>query len=334
MYTEDDLIYSPLQQTCTVGEHEIEIHIYRMLHTGWTLEVRDVFGNSTVWDDEFATDRAALDEVLRTIRAEGIETLIGEPSSHTQEDQPDVASSPLPLASPLSDEEVAELDSFLVSDATSDETMSLDTLDGYLTAIIIGPTTLTMSQWYSGIWGDQEDDAPHFETMEDAQHIMELIMRHYNGIIWSLQDDPDSHEPIFHFRTQEGDTREFVDGEMWAYGFMQGLELCRQDWKALFDDARGAEWLNPIRLLGADDLTEEEDALTLTPEQREEIANNIPASVAAIYRFWLPYRQAIHELVLSETYRRDYPKVGRNDPCPCGSGKKFKKCCGMAGTLH
>ncbi|MDQ6626215.1 MAG: SEC-C metal-binding domain-containing protein, partial [Verrucomicrobiota bacterium] len=26
--------------------------------------------------------------------------------------------------------------------------------------------------------------------------------------------------------------------------------------------------------------------------------------------------------------RRDIPKVGRNDPCPCGSGKKFKNCCG------
>ncbi|MBI4367982.1 MAG: SEC-C domain-containing protein, partial [Candidatus Omnitrophica bacterium] len=29
-----------------------------------------------------------------------------------------------------------------------------------------------------------------------------------------------------------------------------------------------------------------------------------------------------------ETYRRDQPKVGRNDPCPCGSGKKYKKCHG------
>ena len=28
------------------------------------------------------------------------------------------------------------------------------------------------------------------------------------------------------------------------------------------------------------------------------------------------------------TFKRDNPKVGRNDPCPCGSGKKFKKCCG------
>ena len=29
-----------------------------------------------------------------------------------------------------------------------------------------------------------------------------------------------------------------------------------------------------------------------------------------------------------ETVRRDMPKVGRNDPCPCGSGKKYKNCCG------
>jgi preprotein translocase subunit SecA len=29
-----------------------------------------------------------------------------------------------------------------------------------------------------------------------------------------------------------------------------------------------------------------------------------------------------------ETYRRETPKIGRNDPCPCGSGKKYKKCCG------
>ena len=31
-----------------------------------------------------------------------------------------------------------------------------------------------------------------------------------------------------------------------------------------------------------------------------------------------------------ETFRREAPKVGRNDPCPCGSGKKFKRCCGKA----
>ncbi|MCZ2154947.1 MAG: SEC-C domain-containing protein [Bryobacterales bacterium] len=38
--------------------------------------------------------------------------------------------------------------------------------------------------------------------------------------------------------------------------------------------------------------------------------------------------------MLAATYQRAHPKVGRNDPCPCGSGKKFKKCCGAATVLH
>ncbi|MCY4156249.1 MAG: preprotein translocase subunit SecA [Gammaproteobacteria bacterium] len=33
-----------------------------------------------------------------------------------------------------------------------------------------------------------------------------------------------------------------------------------------------------------------------------------------------------------QTYRRASPRIGRNDPCPCGSGKKYKRCCGAAGA--
>ena len=64
------------------------------------------------------------------------------------------------LTTPLSDEELEELDQFLLSEAVSDEAMLLDTLDGYLTAIVIGPATILPSQWLPGIWGAGEDDAP------------------------------------------------------------------------------------------------------------------------------------------------------------------------------
>lgn len=332
MHEDSGLIYSPLQQHYTVDKHTVEICIYRMPHTEWTLEVIDKHGNSTVWDDEFKTDQAAFDEVMRTIREDGIASLIGEPS-HVS-DLEDVATSSRLLTTPLTIEEMRDLDAFLMSDATSDETMLLDNLDGYLTAIIIGPTTLGMSQWYSGIWGNHEQDSPRFETMEEAQQIMEMIMRHYNGIIWSLQDDADGHAPLFDIFVTEDQSREYIDGEMWAYGFMEGLALSRPDWQPLFDDPHGPEWLEPIRLLGGDDLTEEERERVTTPAQRENIAKQIQASVAAIYRFWLPYRQAVHELQLAKTFKREHPKVGRNDPCPCGSGKKFKKCCGVATTIH
>ncbi len=37
------------------------------------------------------------------------------------------------------------------------------------------------------------------------------------------------------------------------------------------------------------------------------------------------------EMVKSQPMVRETPKVGRNEPCPCGSGKKYKKCCGRLG---
>jgi len=170
--------------------------------------------------------------------------------------------------------------------------------------------------------------------MDEARRIMQMIMRHYNGIIWSLEHDADSHEPIFSIFVSEDGSREFIDAEMWAAGFMDGVALCSADWQPLFDDPRGQEWLNPIRLLGAEDLSDAEMALVETPAQRDELAKHIQVSLSSIYRFWLPHRQAMHELQQAKTVTRTHPKVGRNDPCTCGSGKKFKKCCGVAPTVH
>ncbi|MGV8711573.1 MAG: UPF0149 family protein, partial [Nitrosomonas sp.] len=58
---------------------------------------------------------------------------------------------------PLSQKEMDELDDFLISDITSDETMTLDILDGYLTAIVSGPVTLSLNDWLPGIWGSSEE---------------------------------------------------------------------------------------------------------------------------------------------------------------------------------
>lgn len=71
MQKESELIYSPLQQTYSTGGKSVDIKIYRLPETGWTVEVVDEHGNSTVWKDEFATDQDAFDEVMNTIREEG-----------------------------------------------------------------------------------------------------------------------------------------------------------------------------------------------------------------------------------------------------------------------
>ena len=333
MQTEDDLIQSSLQQTYTEGVHSVVVLIFQMPQTPWTLEVVDMFGNSTVWDDEFATDQAALDAFFKTIQEEGINSLIGEASNPNFDLPPEAATHLIRLMEPLSTEELLELDDFLMSDVTSDETMALDTLDGYLTAFAIGPSNMHVNQWYPGIWGGREEDAPAFETLEEAQRITELIMRQFNSIIWSVQEDPDTHEPLLDHFSVEGDSKQYISGEMWAYGFMQGLALCREDWQPFFDDPDGPAWLYPINMLNHD-MYEPGMEHFLSAQNREGLALQIPTAIVAIYRFWLPYRKAILELELAKPYQKQHSIISSTDPCPCGSGEMFKQCCGIASTKH
>jgi uncharacterized protein len=227
--------------------------------------------------------------------------------------------------SPLSDDEMDELAEFLLSDATSDETMMPDRLDGFLTALVTSPGMPAASVWLPKVWGPTEKDEPAFTSYVQVERITDLIMRHMSSLIVSLQENPDACEPIFDSAVYPDSTREYVDGEMWAYGFMTGINLQRQDWQPVFDNPEKAEILRPIYLLGTEELTEQDEALIETPEQREELAKLIPASVAELYRLCAPVRRVVTDPAL----RSSLPKIGRNEKCPCGSGRKYKKCCGV-----
>jgi uncharacterized protein len=72
----------------------------------------------------------------------------------------------------------------------------------------------------------------------------------------------------------------------------------------------------------------------VSAERREKLIVGAAAGVTGIYRYFEAQRLVETELYGNEsTFRRVTPKIGRNDPCPCGSGKKFKQCCGRT-TLH
>ena len=230
----------------------------------------------------------------------------------------------------LSPAESEILDRFLSSSATADQAMMMDTLDGYLTAIVLGPVTLPASAWLPGVWGASADDTPAFASPAQAAQIVDLIQRHLSGILERLRQG--RVEPMLDLVAYQDKTKEYIDGEMWCYGFLAGIALARAAWQPLFDHAPAMDALLPIYLLGADDKTPAQRALTKTPLQREQLARQIPASVAALYRFWLPYRE--DDGIAAPPPQRSAAKAGRNDPCPCGSGKKFKKCCGPSGTVH
>ena len=75
---EPELELSPLSQDVSSGGRTVSVEIYRLEgESSWTLEVVDEYNNSTVWDDQFETDGAALAEAKKTILAERVDSLIG-----------------------------------------------------------------------------------------------------------------------------------------------------------------------------------------------------------------------------------------------------------------
>ena len=76
---EDDfeIELSPLCQSISSGGKTVQIHIIKSEGGKWILELEDEFGNSTVWDDLFDTDSAALIEAKKAILKDQIKSFIG-----------------------------------------------------------------------------------------------------------------------------------------------------------------------------------------------------------------------------------------------------------------
>ena len=342
MNDEPELIYSPLAQTYSADVHTLRIQIYRSQGNPWILEIEDELGTSTVWDEPFDTDKAALEAAFLAIEKDGIHSFVTDAQGAAKEAEPEMLrklaqmkTQTLPgsannMVVPLTEEELDELEQFLL-DVDAEEGMTLDMLDGFLHAIAIGPETVLPSQWLPKVWG-QEDGAmmPPADDVDQLNHLLGLVMRHFNTIVWGFEESPPLLAPLWgSFQDDAADAAE--DAEMWSHGFTEGVKLSKAAWQPLFNDPQGQRWYRPIGLLGADGFSADQDALTRTPEQRQALTTEVEDSLLHIHAFWLPLRHAIGERQQSQ---RMSTKVGRNEPCPCGSGKKFKKCCGAPSQTH
>jgi uncharacterized protein len=216
------------------------------------------------------------------------------------------------------------LDSFLMSDRSPSDSMMLSDLDGFLTGIAIGPELVLPSEWLPLIWGG---DAPEFADEDEAKAILGAIMSRYNEILRRIADD--TLDPIF-WADRDG-TLIAAD---WAEGFLQAIMLRADAWGSLFKSKQDGQLLFPILALCGDENGESLLGLPSEDEDRvmEEVTEFIPACVTAIAAYWRERGSTQISMPLMRGRQPDQPsiKTGRNEPCPCGSGKKFKKCCGKA----
>ena len=77
MNNEIDLVYSKHCQSVTRNGRTVKVEIYSSGKNDWILEVVDEDNNSTAWADIFRTDDEAFQEFERTLKEEGIESMIG-----------------------------------------------------------------------------------------------------------------------------------------------------------------------------------------------------------------------------------------------------------------
>ncbi|MDE2581856.1 MAG: UPF0149 family protein [Rhodospirillales bacterium] len=265
------------------------------------------------------------------------------------------AAFPPPVAPPapaqpmdLTTEEMGWLDSRLMHACLDDGAMPLEAVDGYFTALHVTPAPADYAACRAAIWRDGTAQA-RLGRAAVAEAAEALLQRRFASIGARLA----AGQPPEPFLEVED---EVVGGKLWAAGFMMGLDAQQAVWDRLLRRPAVRDLVAPLALLEEDTAADDDldlegdeadgapdaerdadldapgnaewdadadgaDTAGPTPEERAELLDDLPETVLRL-----------HELVRTIALRPE-SGVGRNDPCPCGSGRKFKKCCGAPGAV-
>ena len=224
---------------------------------------------------------------------------------------------------PLTDTELDRLGDFL-NGCKGGKAMNVEALDGFFAALIAGPQTVMPSEYYREVFGGEMSDACEFSSLDEANEILGLMMRHWNDIAGTLFKG-EVYVPLL-FEDENG----MAHGNDWARGFMRGMGMRHDGWAELVNDEKHGGCLIPMMMLCHEhDEDPEMRPKPISPEKREEVIVHMAAGLLQAYRYFRAHRQVSPGAHTREP-RRNASEVGRNDPCPCGSGKKYKKCCGGA----
>ena len=229
------------------------------------------------------------------------------------------------LTTPLSESEMTELEEFLISGVTPEECMDISALDGFLTSLVIGPGLVPPSVWIKAIWGGESE--PAFESSAQAQRVISLIMRRFNAIS-SMFNEPPEFAPILYEREVE-DSR-YWGADDWCWGFLEAIRLSPETWQPLVEDEDNRSMLLPIVALGSEDGWELLEADPDRDAAEQAALDDLEPAVIAISRYWREEWHRQSAILRQASIRQRSLRVGRNELCPCGSGRKYKRCCANA----
>jgi uncharacterized protein len=231
-----------------------------------------------------------------------------------------------------------------------DDRLTMEGLDGAMSALLAGPRELTLAEARPLLLGEAWERA--IGDPQDESEALALLQRRWAVLQAQLKPEPLYEEPdrlvlqplIGVYDPAERDrllaegqitAEEAADwpltGEIWALGFLETVQRLPEDWMptGLPGDAARARdaALDCIAALTERDPARLQADLQRRyrgrPPDRDALIDDACFAVQDLRCLWLEQRTR-------PAPRRIDKTPGRNDPCPCGSGRKFKKCHGAA----
>ena len=249
---------------------------------------------------------------------------------------------PAAATGPLTPEDFDALDDELdLLRETHEETPQWEFCEGFLAALVCMRREVPPDEYWPVLLGDDFRPMQHMEFVWRWRRRWQEIASALDDPVEVLEDERTYHPEALDLRgailalppeeRSEGDLLDLPSyAQVWALGFMYAVESWPEDWLPP-RDATAAEMLDTaledIVALTEDDTGE--PAISMysdegPPSVSDERLDAVAAGVWAVYAL----RQVWRSIGPRIEPVRKAAEPGRNDPCPCGSGKKYKKCHG------
>jgi uncharacterized protein len=240
-----------------------------------------------------------------------------------------------PVARDLDDAEWDALDALLADTPEPLEPLDIVMLDGYLCGVIVQPVALEAAAWLPHVFDLEGAGLPEAVDPDWQRQVTALVMRRHAALTRSMVEDGGFDPVVFE---RPDDTGAEIEDTGWAElapasralaPWVAGFEhatACFPDLVELEDDEVQAALDRIFRHLPAETDDERTQRAAL---DREAPVGSLDAAIDELVGDVADIEARTRDLRYQvETVRREGPKVGRNDPCPCGSGRKFKHCHG------
>ncbi len=229
---------------------------------------------------------------------------------------------------PHTDKELETLATLLQDLPIENEGMIVSELDGFVAGLLVCPEMVLPSEWLPFVWG--VGIVASFQDERQALATNSAVMDHYNRVASLLASSPEDYQALLDMDDISGD----ILWEPWISGFERAMSLRPDSWGDIIEsnDDEAAACISMVMTLHEiDDGTSELPEKTI--DEMDKIAPDYLADIVITLNEWTKSRLRAPAMKFQSDNDNVVPfrttKIGRNDPCPCGSGKKYKKCCGL-----